>query len=245
MNDDEDLLVTNALTTLSLALFTEKSLKADLERLVQLAPRLIPTCSGASVSIVIEGEPTSAAVTDHVTFEVDAVQYDNSEGPCLAALGGDVIRVWFVPTDERFPHFAIGAADRRVLSVLSTPIIDHGTVLGTLNLYSQQREGFDVDAERIAAVLAAEAAAGIVKSSFITRARITRDSLQREHDEQTMFARAQGVLMAVHDCNAAQAANLIKNAAMDQNETIVSTAERILANVQVEGDERTRHVQNG
>lgn len=53
------------------------------------------------------------------------------------------IRIGFAPTDQRFPHFAVGAADQRVLSVLSTPAIDHGSVVGSLNLYSHREEPFE------------------------------------------------------------------------------------------------------
>ena len=60
-------------------------------------------------------------MTDRVALQMDLVQYDNNEGPCITALTGETIRIGFAPTDQRFPHFAVGAADRRVLSVLSTP----------------------------------------------------------------------------------------------------------------------------
>ena len=139
---------------------------------MNLATRLVESCSGASISAIIDGEASSAAVSDRVTLQVDSVQYDNSEGPSLMALGGDVIRVGFVPIDERFPHFVIGAADRRVLSVLATPIIDHGIVPGTLNMYSQQRDGFDGPDERVAAILTAECAAAMVKSVLMSNSQL-------------------------------------------------------------------------
>jgi len=101
------------------------------------------------------------------------VQYDNGEGPCLAALGGDWVRVGYIPADERFPHFATGAADRRVLSVLSTPAIDHGLVVGSLNLYSRALEAFDERAQDTARVIAAEVAHALIKSAVLGTARST------------------------------------------------------------------------
>ena len=124
----------------------------------------------------------TVATTDLVTFELDLIQYDNSEGPCLTALGGPIVRIGYIPVDERFPHFAIGAADRRVLSSLSIPIQHEDLVVGSLNLYSHQTNGFDEHAEDAAVVFAAEAALAIVNSTVFHQAHKIRADLQEAHD---------------------------------------------------------------
>src|SRR5918994_529330 len=131
------------LTSLAVALLNDTSLKADLERLCRVTCRLVEHCSGASVSMLVEGEPTTVAVTDRVSLELDLAQYDGGDGPCIAALGGEMIRIGYLAKAERFPHFARGAADRRVQSVLSTPALDHGDVVGSLNVYSRNADAFD------------------------------------------------------------------------------------------------------
>src|SRR4051794_41096818 len=162
--DDEERLATS-FASLASALLRSEVLKSDLMTLLGVASRMLPQCSGGSVALLVEGEPSTEAVTDRVSLEVDMVQYDAGEGPCVMALGGSVIRVGYVPDDQRFPHFAAGAADRRVLSVLSTPIVSDGAVLGTLNLYSREANAFDDDAAgEVALVLTAEAATAIAKS---------------------------------------------------------------------------------
>jgi GAF domain-containing protein len=237
MAPEETERLTAALSALAAALLTEKTLKADLERLARLAVDLVADCSSASFTVLVDGEPTSLGVADRVALEIDMVQYDGGDGPCLAALNGDSIRIGFIPHDDQFPHFAIGAADRRVLSVLSTPVIDHGTVLGSLNMYSRTAESFaDQATHDTAAVLAAEAANAIIKSTFLDRARATRDQMQADHDEASQVARAQGVLMAIHDTSAAQALNLIRSAASDNGDRLIVIAERILATVRNEDD---------
>jgi GAF domain-containing protein len=226
---DENPKLANVLRDLAVALLTDTSLKADLERLARLACRLVETCSGASISMLVDGAPSTVATTDRVALELDMVQYEHDEGPCVAALRGDVIRVGFLPADERFPHFAVGAADRRVLSVLSTPSIDHGTVVGSLNLYSRQPDGFDDHDRDVALVIAAEVATAVMKSFALGTARSARDLIQEQHDETVLVAQAQGVLMAVQDCSAAQARDLIERAAGTNGERLVTTAQRILA----------------
>ena len=232
----EEVRLTDVLTKLALSVLKEQSLKADLERLARLACRLITNCSGASISMLVEGQPSTVAVTDRVAVELDLIQYDNNDGPCIAALAGEAVRIGFIPTDQRFPHFAIGAADRRVLSVLSTPAIDHGKVVGSLNVYSNVEDAFGDDDRDAALIVAAEIAHALIKSSLLGKATQLRDQLQEQHDSATLVSRAQGVLMGLHECSQAQANELIRRAAESNQEGIVTVAERILASV--EGDER-------
>ena len=228
----DEVRLANVLTDLALALLSDKTLKADLERLARVACLMVSDCSGASVSMLVDGEPSTVAVTDRVALQMDLVQYDNNEGPCVTALTGEAIRIGYAPTDQRFPHFAIGAADRRVLSVLSTPAIDHGDVVGSLNIYSQRENAFDEQDRSTAAIIAAEIANALMKSTVLSTAHGIRDQLQEQHDELSMVSMAKGVLMSIHDCSLAQAADLIRNAASDNNEPLINTAERILDSVQ-------------
>jgi hypothetical protein len=107
----------------------------------------------------------------------------------------------------------------------------HGHVVGSLNIYSHHADAFDDHAHDTALVMAAEVAHALVRSAVLGTVRTTRDRLQEEHDEMTLVSRAQGVLVALHDCSVAQARDLIRNAADSNSEQLRVTAERILATV--------------
>jgi len=220
--------LTQALIKLSGILFTQRSLSEDLERLVRLAVQVIPQTSGVSISMLIEGGFATVATTDQVTLELDLVQYDHSEGPCVTALGGPIVRIGYIAADERFPHFAIGAADRRVLSSLSIPIQHEDTTVGSLNLYSHQANGFDQHAEDAAHVFAAEAALAIVNSTVFDQAHQIRADLQEANDQAAQVSTAQGLLMGAHQISAAQAKALIQSAADSNGERLFEAAKRIL-----------------
>jgi len=241
MDQPDEVRLADALTRLALSLFNEKSLKSDLERLARVACRLIDNCSGASVSMLVEGEPSTIAVSDRLALELDLVQYDHNEGPCIAALGGEAVRIGFIPADQRFPHFAIGAADRRVASVLSTPAIDHGNVVGSLNVYSQAEDAFGDDDRDTALIVAAEIAHALIKSAVLGEATRIRDQLQEQHDAATLVSRAQGLLMGLHDCSQAQADDLIRRAAETNHEPLAIVAERILSTVEQDEVSDTEH----
>jgi GAF domain-containing protein len=240
MEPTQDLRLSQLLTSLAVALLNDNSLKGDLERLCRVTCRLIERCSGASVSMVVEGEPATVAVSDRVALQLDLVQYEADDGPCIAALGGEMIRIGYLAADERFPHFARGAADRRVQSVLSTPAIDHGQIVGSLNVYSRDADAFDDRAQDVALVMAAEVAHALVRSAVLSTARTTRDQLQEQHEEDTLVAQAQGVLIALQECSTAQAGDLLRNAAHHNGEQLRVTAERILATVR--DDSESLHV---
>jgi GAF domain-containing protein len=223
--------LTRALVELSAILFSQQSMNEDLERLVRICSHVIPHTSGVSVSMLIDGEPRTVAVTDRVSMELDLVQYDNSEGPCLKALGGPTVRIGYIPHNEEFPHFAIGAADRRVVSSLSIPVRHEGQVIGSLNLYSQVPHAFDARSEEAALVFAAEVALAIVASDLFRQAKALRINLQQAHDDAASVSQAEGVLMGIHRCTAAQAHTLIDSAADANHETLAAVAERILETV--------------
>jgi GAF domain-containing protein len=216
------------ITDLAGIVLTATSLHDDLEHLIRFSCEVLPGCSAASIALLIDGEPTTVAVSEHVAFELDIAQYDNDEGPCLTALSGERIRVDIIAADERFPHFAMGAAEHRVNSILSMPIIHHGDVIGTLNFYSRHPDAFDDTADHIARLASGQAAHAIARSDVLTTARHRRDQLQAHYDEAALLARAQGVLIATERCSAEQARNLIHHAATTTGDTLLAIAGRIL-----------------
>ena len=209
-------------------LLTATSLRDDLEQLIGFSCQALPRCSAASVALLVDGEPTTVAVSDHLALELDGVQYDKDEGPCLAALDGQRVRVDLVDADERFPHFAVGATDRRVHSVLSMPILHDHDVVGTLNFYSRDTDAFDETADHIARLASSQAANAIARSDVLTATRQRRDQLRAHYEEAAVAARAQGVLMATQSCSAEQARNLLHHAAATTGDSLLTIAQRIL-----------------
>ena len=134
---------------------SQRTLPAKLEAIVAIVKRTVPGCDAAGIVLLVDGEPTSAAVSGHLAVEIDLVQYDTGEGPCLAALAeGDVIRIDVMAAEDRFPRLAPGALAHGINSVLSIPLTAHGAVAGALNVYSHRVNAFDADTERLVRPLA-------------------------------------------------------------------------------------------
>src|SRR5688572_1900178 len=108
---------------------TQRTLPAKLEAVAEVLARVIDGCDSVSIALVVEGRITTAASSSQLAVEADLVQYDNHEGPCLASVANaQTIRIDLLPQDERFEHFAPGAIEVGVESVLSVPLIHREAV---------------------------------------------------------------------------------------------------------------------
>lgn len=149
----------------------ERTLGVALASIAEAATTSVPGCDAATVAISIGGRPATAAMTGIVALELDMVQYDHDDGPCLTSFHTDsALRLDLYEQGETFPHIAVAAQRVGVRGVLSTPASWGGETIATLNLYSRSGP-FDESAVTIAAVLAAEIAIAVSRSPEFAAAR--------------------------------------------------------------------------
>jgi len=123
---------------------TQLTLAAKLAAVAELIRRADVGCDWVSIALVVEGTVTTAASTGATAVEVDLVQYRQREGPCLNAVRDRTdVRVDVLGSDERFVHFAPGAIELGVESVVSIPLMAGDAVVGSTNLYSASPQGFE------------------------------------------------------------------------------------------------------
>lgn len=222
----EDLLST--LAQLADVLQTQATLGGALANIAEVATASVPRCDAASVALSIDGRPATAAASARIALELDMVQYDLHDGPCLTAFRTmQNLRLDLVGLEEELPHFAVAARRLGVTSVLSTPALWGSEIVATLNLYSRSGP-FDETAEDVAAVLATQVTIAVSRSPEFAAARGVVEQAQRDADDQADINLATGMLMANQICTADQAAGLLRSAASDDEQTIVQIAQRII-----------------
>lgn len=220
--------VVGALQRLAEVLQTQRTLGAALAGIAEAAVVSVPGCDAASVALSIEGRPATAAATARVALELDLVQYDTDDGPCLRSFRDvDTLRLDLVEPGDAFPHFAVAARAQGIKGVLSVPARWGAEVVATLNLYSR-RGPFDETAVSVAAVLAAQVAIAVSRSPEFSAARATVEQAQRDIDDETDVNVATGLLIATQGCTAEQAEGLLRQAAAAEEQTIVEIAHRII-----------------
>lgn len=204
---------------------TQRTLPAQLEVVVDIVKRTIATCDAAGIVLLIDGVPTSVAVTDRLALEIDLVQYETGEGPCLAAMyNGDVVRIDILEHDSRFSRFAPGALDQGLQSVLSTPLVTKGRKVGALNMYSKQRNAFDSATVQAVRPLAEYAGEAIGSSPLYAYSLDMVDGLLEDLESRSVIDQAIGILMANEDGTADDAHGRLRDLAMRSGESMRKVA---------------------
>ena len=208
---------------------TQRTLPAQLEAVVGIVRRTVPTCDGAGIVLLVDGEPTSIAVSDRLTIEIDLVQYETGEGPCLSALqDGDVVRIDILEKDSRFTRFAPGALDRGLQSVLSTPLTANGRRVGALNMYSTQPNAFDAQTSEAVRPMAEYAGQAIASSPLYAYSLDMVDGLVEDLETRAIIEQATGVLMASQEKTSGDALGQLRDLAMRSGESMRTVAEWII-----------------
>jgi len=220
--------VIDALQRLAEGLQRQETLGAALATIAEAATTSVPRGDAATVALSIEGRPITAAMTARFALELDLVQYDTHDGPCLTSLRTmSSLRLDVAEEDEAFPHFTRAAKLRGVRGVLSVPATWGDDVVATLNLYSRSGP-FDETAMSVAAVLSAQVAIAVSRSPEFAAARDVVEQGQRDLEDQAQMHMATGLLMVNEGCSAEQAEGLLRSAAASDEQTVVEIARRII-----------------
>ncbi len=204
---------------------TQRTLPARLESVAGIARRTVPNCDAAGISLIVDGEPTTAAVSDRLAVEIDLVQYETGQGPCLAAIdGGRMIRVDILERDSRFSRFAPGALAMDINSVLSLPLPSGDRVVGALNLYSRLPNAFDGRAEQLAQPLVDHAAEVIATSALYAYALDMVDGLLESLEDQAIIAQAVGILSATDTRTTGDALERLRGLALASGQSMRTVA---------------------
>lgn len=127
-----------------------------LQRLVELATKVLPDCEWAGITEHRPSQrPRTVAASGPVVLLIDQLQYDLEQGPCLQAIHADDLVISAdLATEQRWPEFARRAvAESPVRSVMAFRLEGHPQP-AALNLYCSTAGAFGRDALAAGAVFA-------------------------------------------------------------------------------------------
>jgi GAF domain-containing protein len=207
------------LSELAVRLQDEDSRDGTLRAIVHAALDLVPGTTWAGISLVQSKRVTVEASSHDLVVELDQLQSDFGEGPCLTAIGHQhTVRVAdLARPGQPWPRFAAAAAERGVRSMMSLGLFVRRETLGALNLYAPRPDAFTPDAEIMADLLAQHAAvalAGAIHEHNLNAALANRDVL----------GQANGILMQRDRLTALQAFQLLVRASQGTNMKIAEVA---------------------
>jgi transcriptional regulator with GAF, ATPase, and Fis domain len=205
-----------------------ESTDRTLQMVVDQAVDTIPGCDYAGVSINHHRKLETPAASHQLVNELDGLQYQLEEGPCIDAVwADDTYVITDTRTETRWPNWSPQAAERGVLSVLSVRLETPKDVVGGLNLYSQSLDGFDVESQLIGHAYAMHASTAIAATGEIEHLAI---GMRTRH----LIGLAQGMLMMRYGLTEEQAFKVLARISQEENVKLREVAQRV-------ADELTNH----
>jgi GAF domain-containing protein len=196
---------------LAVEMQAQKGSSDTLQSIVEAAPKVVPGARWAGISLVQGTKIVSEVPTSRSVAELDQLQSDLNQGPCLTALREyHTVHIDDMRTETRWPDFGREAQQRGMRSMLSFQLFVRSENLGALNLYSDEPGAFSEDSFLIGEILAQHAAVAMIGAAAETQfenALATRD----------VIGQAKGMLMQRDNLTGLQAFSLLTRASQQTN----------------------------
>jgi GAF domain-containing protein len=220
--------------TLTYSLLDASTAGEVLRQIVNAAVRVVPGADLVSITLRSrDGKFHTPVETDPVAIELDQLQYDLLEGPCLDVAdpaGPAVASAPDLAAAAAWPRFGPAAAERGMGAVLSTallPDVQSPRLSGALNIYSRRRHGLEQTDQAVALLLATHASLALAHTEAVDAATLQAEQLHRAIDSRDVIGQAKGILMARRGLTADEAFDLLRRSSQGLNVKLVQLAEMI------------------
>ncbi|WP_386050941.1 ANTAR domain-containing protein [Terrabacter terrigena] len=193
------------------------------EAVTRLAAERIPAARTVSITTYKHDRFMTAAATDDVARQADAIQYSLGSGPCIDAIVDDTVyQPKDLAADDRWPEYGQRVVSELGLrSMLSYRMhLDLAGVIAGLNLYAEEDNAFD-DRDLAEGLLLVTHAAQAVTAAHL---RDKADNLERALATNRDIGTAIGVLMAQHRLTREQSFDLLRIASQNTNRKLNEVA---------------------
>lgn len=172
--------IADAMARVARALQAEADPQHTLRRMVDLAVSTVAGCDYAAVSLFAPGGIHTPASSDDIALQLDQIQYDTDQGPCLSAIRErDMYVTGDLRGEARWPAFATRATtESGVRSMLSLRLFVEGDNLGALNMYSLTPDAFDHGSIAVGRLFVAHAAIALSAATEHARSEHRADRFQ-------------------------------------------------------------------
>lgn len=232
-----------ALQELAGILVSEEDVDSTLSRITHLAVACIVGADFCGVSLVVEGmkgkEIKTVGATNEIAAEVDRVQYEVGEGPCLSSIADQAtFKIDDISSDRQWPRFSAAAAHKGVKSLLAFVMQISDKALAALNLFAQKPHAFTREDVRVGALFASHAAFTLANAQTHERDQQKAQQLEQALDTRGVISNAVGILMAQEAVNRDDAFGILRNTSQTLNIKLRVIAEGIVDKAEKRGPKR-------
>ncbi len=219
------------LTELTHALLDSTTVVGVLDRIVTATRLVIPGADLVSVTLRGPGgQYYTPAETDPVADELDQLQYEHEEGPCVdaARIPGPALAVADdLSSQQLWPKFGPAAAERGYLSIIATALLPDSRppqLVGALNVYSRKRFGLTSTDRDVALLLATHASLALANVQASSTAALQAAHLRRAIESRDIIGQAKGILMNRRGVGSDEAFAILRRVSQDLNVKLADLA---------------------
>ena len=183
------------LTTFARTLVTDYPLEDMLDKLCREIVEVL-SVTGAGVMLEDEsGDLRFVAASDGTVRQIETLQIELGEGPCLSAYRtGQVVTVPDLTADEQFGTFSPRASGIGMAGVQSFPLATSEECVGALNLYTAAPASIDAADTEVGLLLADVCTTYVVNAQTLAASYKLAGQLQRALDSRVVIEQAKGML---------------------------------------------------
>lgn len=219
------------LAELTRTLLDATSVVTALDRIVVATRQAIPGADLVSITLRgADGHYYTPAETDPIADELDQIQYELGEGPCMdaARIPGPAIAVSEDLSDEPlWPKFGRAAAERGYHSIVATALLPDSRppkLVGALNVYSRRRSGLTATDRDVALLLACHGSLALANVQANSTAALQATHLRRAIESRDIIGQAKGILMHRRGVSADEAFGILRRVSQDLNVKLADLA---------------------
>jgi hypothetical protein len=224
-----------AFADISRTLFSDPTVGGTLQRIVDFAVATVEGCDAAGISLLTGTEVTTPVWSDPVALDIDSIQYETGEGPCLDAVAGEtIVYADDLAEDLRWPSFGPRAVALGMRSLLSCRLSADAT-LGALNLYAALPRAYGATDRTKALIFATHAGVALGAAEALENATVSLNTeMRRVKDLQGALAsrevigQAEGILIERERITADQAFSVLRRASQHLNIKLREVAQYVV-----------------
>jgi len=184
------------------------------------------------MTIQPNGRPLTVACSDPVAAQVDEVQYELDDGPCLHAMrDGHMVRIEDTAEKARWPEFEEQAASHGIRSCLALPLSTDGKPVGALNLYAREASAFGTAEARRAENFAHNASGALSLAIRLASHAALIEQLRSSLASRGVIDQALGIIMAESKIDAQRAFAVLSRASNNRRMKLRDLAAEIVTRV--------------
>jgi transcriptional regulator with GAF, ATPase, and Fis domain len=213
----------SALAEIAREINAPTDLETTLQTIVRSAARSLPGIDHVGITITHRrGRMQTMAATDPFVRDLDDLQYQLGEGPCIRAIEmcGDIV-IERAEHETRWPRFMAVAIERGLRSQMGIALFVEKETLGGLNMYSTSSDTLDPETVLMAELFATHAALAMGHAR-------REEQLKRAIDTRQVIGQATGIIMERYRLSGSRAFDYLIRVSSHSNLKLRDVAQEVV-----------------